>query len=257
MIENMQNPQLAGKEIRGEISATNDTSLESIRAALYRYCLKLTESVWDAEDLVQETCLRALPVIAGKDSHANPVAYTLRIAKNVWVDRKRSDQAAKRAKEKWERAAVDLSAVAYDRLDVEEALLIVMQQLSPLQRTVFLLRDVCRYSSAEVAGWLRTTEGAVKSALRRARVALDKGKERELQSAHMKEESDDSLLYAYLNAIRRADPQAIIYLALVQSNQMDAVQAIGSIAAQQGRTVSRILASPTEAFHDPAKICAA
>ncbi|WP_246627856.1 RNA polymerase sigma factor [Paenibacillus oenotherae] len=236
-----------------------DTMTGEIRAVLYRYCLKLTGSVWDAEDLVQETCLRALSVIVGAHPHSNPTAYVLRIAKNLWVDIVRRRRAAE--KMIGQSAADAAWDELHDHLEVEEALRLVVKHLSPLQRAVFLLREVCGYKSAEAAGWLQTTEGAVKAALHRARNVLEKVKQKHESSraqdnsggGEEQEGLDPGLLHAYLTAIRRSDPQALVYLALAQN---DPVQALGGmIAVQQSSPGWRKPVANT--FHMPAQLCAA
>src|SRR6476620_4187462 len=61
---------------------------EPLRPDLHRYCRSLTGSVWDAEDLVQDTLLRGFAKL-GEFSNPidNPKAYLFRIATNLWVDR--------------------------------------------------------------------------------------------------------------------------------------------------------------------------
>src|SRR2546430_16451016 len=61
--------------------------LVPLRPALYGYCRRLTGNVWDAEDLVQDTLLRAF----GRWGVTYPEirdlrAYLLRTATNVWID---------------------------------------------------------------------------------------------------------------------------------------------------------------------------
>src|SRR5215468_2234476 len=66
---------------------------EPLRPELHRYCRALTGSVWDAEDLVQDTLLRAFAKL-GEFANPidNPKAYLFRIASNLWVDRFRRTQ---------------------------------------------------------------------------------------------------------------------------------------------------------------------
>jgi RNA polymerase sigma-70 factor (ECF subfamily) len=58
-----------------------------LRPALHGYCRRLTRNLWDAEDLVQDTLLRAFGHL-GLINHPirNPRAYLLRTATNVWID---------------------------------------------------------------------------------------------------------------------------------------------------------------------------
>jgi RNA polymerase sigma-70 factor (ECF subfamily) len=63
-------------------------ALAPLRPSLPRYCLRLTGSVWDAEDLVQDTLLRVFGLL-GKVSAdlENPRAYLARTATHLWIDR--------------------------------------------------------------------------------------------------------------------------------------------------------------------------
>ncbi|WP_052098338.1 RNA polymerase sigma factor [Paenibacillus stellifer] len=68
-------------------SSMEDTEVLKLHSALQRYCLSLTRSPWEADDLVQDAWLKALaPIRAG---HANPEALLLRTARNAWLDRMR------------------------------------------------------------------------------------------------------------------------------------------------------------------------
>ena len=60
---------------------------EPHRPALWRYCLHVTGSPWDAEDLVQDTLLRAFARLGHFwQPIDNPRAYLFRIASNTWID---------------------------------------------------------------------------------------------------------------------------------------------------------------------------
>ncbi|QWU17976.1 RNA polymerase sigma-70 factor, ECF subfamily [Paenibacillus sophorae] len=143
-------------------------SIVHLQAALKRYCLSLTGSSWDAEDLAQDTWLKALePLRAG---HSNPEAFLLRVAKNAWID-------AGRRKAVLQRILQQSNEAKYieqenGEFEAEMAFQAMIKHLSPLQRAVFLMRDVLDYSAAETAELLDTTEGAVKAALYRARLAI-------------------------------------------------------------------------------------
>ncbi|WP_052410157.1 RNA polymerase sigma factor [Paenibacillus durus] len=139
-----------------------------LQAALKRYCLSLTGSNWDAEDLAQDTWLKALePLKAG---HNNPEAFLLRIAKNAWIDAGRRKALLQRILQQSSEAKN--MEQENGEFEAEMAFQAMMKHLSPLQRTVFLMRDVLEYTSAETAELLDTTEGAVKAALHRARLAI-------------------------------------------------------------------------------------
>ncbi|GGD69984.1 RNA polymerase sigma factor [Paenibacillus nasutitermitis] len=216
--------------------------MEQLLSVLKRYCLTLTTSSWDAEDLVQETCMRALPVVNGAQLHPNPAAYMLRIAKNLSIDQARRRLAASRA---LDANMQDFYTEAEPSHEIENAISLLVRHVSPLQRHVFLLREVFRYSGAEVAGILGTSEGAVKAALHRARTALDKRIQHSFSSRESdwfrdeaQQAADNDLAMAYVKAIREADPQAIIRLAQTNNGQLDMIQAVGRISGHVPTTTA-------------------
>lgn len=74
-----------------QLRAHFEQEIEPYRRELWRYCLRLSGSVWDAEDLVQETMQRALAKLAELWQPVNPRAYLFRIATNAWLDRRRHE----------------------------------------------------------------------------------------------------------------------------------------------------------------------
>ncbi len=137
------------------------------RPALHAYCRRLTGNLWDAEDLVQDALLRAFGTL-GHVHHeiANPRAYLLRTATNLWVDtvRRRVTEAAAIAAQ----AAAPGAAMPEPGAvrDVGAALL---QRLAPQERAAVVLKDLFDASLEEIALVLATTTGAVKAALHRGR----------------------------------------------------------------------------------------
>lgn len=160
------------------VNLADESNLSPLREALQRYCLSLTRSRADAEDLAQDTWTKALAYGKFADS-PNPEALLLRIAKNTWIDAVRRKASLGRVLERT--LVLTLSGSGQDSgqapesslTEIELAFHALIRHLSPLQRTVFLLRDVLGYPASEAAELLGTTEGAVKAALHRARQALD------------------------------------------------------------------------------------
>jgi RNA polymerase sigma-70 factor (ECF subfamily) len=141
-----------------------------LRGDLHRYCRRLTGNLWDAEDLVQETLLRAFSRL-GQVHHEvrNPRAYLLRTATHSWIDSLR-----RRASESEAQAALPAPApqggVGPGLLrDAGSALL---GRLAPQERAAVLLKDLFDFRLEEIAELLGTTAGAVKSALHRGRERL-------------------------------------------------------------------------------------
>ena len=148
-------------------------TIEPLRPRLHAYCLKLTGSVFDAEDLVQEALLRAFASTArgdafrGGDMIRNARAYLSRIATNLWLDEQRRARreppgdGAELASEPLEAAMITPAAGAA-----------LFERTAPQERAALVLKDVFDFSLEEIATILSTTPGAVKSALSRGRGKL-------------------------------------------------------------------------------------
>ncbi|MNZ67949.1 ECF RNA polymerase sigma factor SigG [compost metagenome] len=182
----------------------------SLQMALKRYCLALTQSPWEAEDLAQDTWVKALGYMktskhsklksdmndtsqmnnnsehtsrtnfSSLTNHPNPEALLLRIARNTWTDIIRRKVTLSRVLEMDQPRTEE--AAGYGLFEIEAAFQALQKHLSPLQQAVFLLRDVFGHSGIEAAEILNTTEGAVKAALHRARQALPAVRQELLQS---------------------------------------------------------------------------
>lgn len=141
-----------------------------IRPALYAYCRRLTRSVWDAEDLVQESLLRAFGTLSlHHGSVRNPRGYLLRIATNTWVDTLRRRQTEANALAQHQAPESEATDARIEVRDAGERLL---HRLAPKERAAVILKDVFDVSLEEAAEVLETTVGAVKAALHRGRERL-------------------------------------------------------------------------------------
>ncbi|MFB5761659.1 RNA polymerase sigma factor [Paenibacillus medicaginis] len=207
--------------------------------SLLKYCLKLTGSRWEAEDLVQSTCLQLLGKLPLQDTAVNWEAYLIRSARNTWIDRIRRQAAGQRAASRLNVNAA-YSSDKYGT-DLELALSTLIHWLPPWQRTIFLLREIWQYKTSEVAELLGTTEGAVKAALSRARAALADGKERRAEAVCLPEDQESrELLKAYLSAFRRGDVQLLVELGLHDAAEPQALlPVILESSMRAGRVNSR------------------
>jgi RNA polymerase sigma-70 factor (ECF subfamily) len=146
--------------------------LTAHRPALHAYCCQLTGNVWDGEDLVQDTLMRVFSLLGRTDTRLeNPKAYLIRTAANLWIDRMRRS-AREQAAMVLERAE-PTSIAPFETADGRTAARTLFQDLHPQERAAILMKDVLDLSLEETATMLRTTVGAVKSALSRARGRLD------------------------------------------------------------------------------------
>lgn len=208
--------------------------LEKLKGALERYCLSLTESQWEAEDLSQEAWLKVLDSSVGL-THANPEAFLLRVARNAWIDRARK-QARRLRTMHTVRAVTEPHALPDDSLiGIENAMLAIMKGLSPLQRAVFFMRDVYGYTAEETAVRLGLSVGAVKAALHRARAALPAVRDA-IRNGELPEPQEEGLrdvLRALAHAYGGGDVETL--LALVQHNDADPAPAIGALQSRRIR----------------------
>lgn len=142
-------------------------AVEEHRPALYRYCRRLTSSAWDAEDLVQDTLVKAFATAAQThDPIGKPLPWLVRVATNVWIDQLRRTREVVADVVDWADTAPT------DPLEVRDALAELLHVLSPQERAAVVLKDVFDYSLAEIGAMLGTTTGAVKAALSRGRGRL-------------------------------------------------------------------------------------
>jgi RNA polymerase sigma factor (sigma-70 family) len=229
---------------------TGSYGLVSLQATLTRYCLSLTGSPWDAEDLAQDTWVKAIRTLQGPGHH-NAEAFMLRIAKNTWIDQTRRKNALSQLLLLERHEAVEADEGSFE---LEMAFGALVKHLSPLQRTVFLLRDVLGYSNAETAEWLRTTAGAVKAALHRARQALHTVNE-ELRNGSLSEPKDEGLK-VFLRALAAAYQCGDI-TRLAELAQQDVLQSVTAISIAHDRILRKRQTGTRPAAFPTARLAAA
>ncbi|MGV0794880.1 sigma-70 family RNA polymerase sigma factor [Mycolicibacterium sp. XJ1819] len=168
---------------------------EPHRRELLAHCYRMTGSLHDAEDLVQETYLRAWKAYSRFKGESSLRTWLYRIATNTCLTslegRKRRplptglgapssdplDDIAAREEVPWLEplpdATSDPSNIVGSRESVRLAFVAALQYLSPRQRAVLVLREVLQWKAAEVADAIGTSTAAVNSLLQRARAQLD------------------------------------------------------------------------------------
>ncbi len=161
-------------------------SLQPLRPALHRYCSRLTGNVWDGEDLAQDTLMRVFSLLGKIDANLeNPRGYLIRTATNLWIDhtRRRSLEREFAAEERADAHDAPRSDGDPARAtEVREAASELLARLAPQERAAVLLKEVFDLSLEETAAVLRTSVGAVKSALHRGRGRLERA-DRETRAA--------------------------------------------------------------------------
>jgi RNA polymerase sigma factor (sigma-70 family) len=182
-----------------------DQLIEPHRPALWQYCRMITRSPWDAEDLVQDTLLKAYSALPRIFQPVIPKSYLFRIATNTWLNLQRKQQRIL-LEEQTEESYEDV-----DPFSIREAIEKLVIFLSPKQRAVILLFDVFQFQGSEVAEMMGSTEGSVKALLHRARKNLKKLNQEGLPSNPIQEGAsvNDPVIQVYIDAFNRRDPDAI------------------------------------------------
>ena len=207
------------------------------RSALLAHCYRMTGSVHDAEDAVQETMLRAWRSLDGFEGRSSLRTWLHTIATNSC--RRLLEQRARRvlpidlgpattpgdasgpplAESLWitpfAAPAADGSPPARyeDKETVELAFVAAMQLLPARQRAVLLLRDVVGFSAAETAAALDSTVASVNSALQRARRALEQSLPRRSQQQTLRALGDaeaKALVGRFVRAWEQGDVEALV-----------------------------------------------
>lgn len=201
------------------------------------HCYRMLGSLSDAEDLAQETFLRAWKARDRFEGRASVRTWLYRIATNACLDvlarrprRVLPDQLGPAGEPDGPIAAADLpwlepfpdrlldeagpDAVVVERETIELAYLAAVQYLPPRQRAALVLRDVLGWSAKETADLLETSVASANSALQRARATL-----RERLPARRAEwtagdptDRETALLKQFIAAYEAGDPQAVARL---------------------------------------------
>src|SRR6202050_2477621 len=145
-----------------------------LRPKLHRYCARMTGSVVDGEDIVQDAVIKAFNALPEVGVVDNPEGWLFRIAHNTALDflRRRS-----RGPTMQNEKTLDMIAApdSPDRNhEVAAMSLRTFMRLPALQRSAVILKDVLGHSLEEIASITGVSQAAAKSALQRGRVSLRK-----------------------------------------------------------------------------------
>src|SRR5262245_51248980 len=146
--------------------------------ALYGFGLVLTHDQTEAEDLMQETYLRAMSAFEQLEPNSNLKSWLFTIMRNIWLNKLRHvpkdsclvelDATEEGSSEWFDRVADDPLVVLLRKTELEQ-LRTAIQSLPPAYREVVLLRDIEGFSYRHIAGILGCPCGTVMSRLGRAR----------------------------------------------------------------------------------------
>jgi RNA polymerase sigma-70 factor, ECF subfamily len=217
-----------------------DAATAPFRRELVVHCYRMTGSVHEAEDLMQETLIRAWKARDRYDEQRASVrTWLYRIATNVCLTA--LEARARRPlpsglggvsddpnaplvpdfETPWLQPLPDRylrhdlgdpASRAEQRAGTRLALIAAMQFLAPRQRAVLILRDVLGYNAAEVAAQLGTSTAAVNSALQRARAALAAASPRESTLREPEDRTVRETIERYIRAFEAADIDTLVTL---------------------------------------------
>jgi RNA polymerase sigma-70 factor (ECF subfamily) len=218
---------------------------ERYRRQLQLHCYRMLGSVQDAEDLVQETMLRAWRGRAGFEGRSTFRTWLYRIATNACLnalerqrrritppdlgpasDDPRTDLVESselpwlqpypdRLLEPAAPTEAEPEAMVVTRETIELAFLAAIQHLPPRQRAILLLRDVLGWSAQQTAALLDASVVSVKSSLQRARATMRRRlppRRLEWVSASAPSDQERAVLRRYLAVYERHDAAALTAL---------------------------------------------
>jgi RNA polymerase sigma-70 factor, ECF subfamily len=224
----------------GEELMTDSTEFtrrtEPYRRELLAHCYRMLGSLHDAEDLVQETYLRAWRAYGGFEGRSSVRTWLYQIATNACltalqhrtrrvlpsgltapsedpfappVDAGPEVSWLQPIPDALVEPPSDPAAVVAARENLRLALIASLQHLPARQRAVLLLRDVLAFPAAEVAAMLDTSTAAVKSTLQRARARLDEVAPAEEGLTEPTDPRARALLEKYIAAFENSDAAAL------------------------------------------------
>jgi RNA polymerase sigma-70 factor (ECF subfamily) len=200
--------------------------LGELRPRLHRYCARMTGSVVDGEDVVQEALIKAIEALPGAQPITHPESWLFRIAHNAALDflRRRTRSDALFSGDDPD-TIVDPIAVADER-QAAAASLRTFLRLPAAQRSCVILMDVLGYSLAEVGAVMDATIPAVKAALHRGRTRLrELGREPEDMPPPLLNDRERLLLARYVDRFNARDFDAIRDM-IAEEVQLDLVDRV-------------------------------
>ncbi|ALV30910.1 RNA polymerase sigma-70 factor [Streptomyces sp. CdTB01] len=158
-----------------EQAGPDQLAFQQYRTLLFSVAYRILGTAADAEDTVQDAWLKWSA--ADRSQVADPKAYLIRIASNLAMERLRSTRHQRETYPgPWLPEPILTHPDTADSADtvaaaesISMALLIVLETLSPLERAVFVLKEVFAFSYAEIAQAVERSETAVRQSAHRAR----------------------------------------------------------------------------------------
>ena len=188
-------------------------AFDQYRGLLFAIAYRMLGSASDAEDIVQEAFARWLQT--GDDDVQSPRAYLSTVVVRLCINQAES---ARARREIYVGSWLPEPILTGPRPEMLEtvmlgetlsfAFLVLLEQLGPLERAVFLLREVFEYEYHEIAGMVDKTEANCRQILRRAHQHLDRRRPR----FDVSREQQARLTEQFLRASSSGDMQGLLSL---------------------------------------------
>ncbi|HEY1496351.1 MAG TPA: sigma-70 family RNA polymerase sigma factor [Candidatus Solibacter sp.] len=178
-------------------------TIAHVRPSLHRYCSRMTGSVMDGEDVVQEALFQAYRKLDTFEDDRPLTPWLFRIAHNRCIDFLRRREVRQQA----EAAAAGPGFVVDGTPTgpmLGQAVEHLVMALPPKERACVLLKDVFNYSLVEIAELVDSTVGGVKAALNRGRGKLA-AVPQPLKNPHAADPEISRLLHLYVERFNRRD----------------------------------------------------
>lgn len=207
-------------------------TITGLRPSLHRYCARMTGSVMDGEDVVQEALVHAYRKLDTFDESRPLKPWLFRIAHNRCIDWLRRREVRREA-ETADLASDILQASDSPGAMLDGALEHLVVALPPKERACLLLKDVFEYSLEDIAELVDSTIGGVKAALNRGRSKLVELRNSATPASSIRE--DDSararLLKLYVERFNRRDWNGVRELIRADAQLRVADRYRGALAA--------------------------
>ena len=191
----------------------NDASYEELRPLLFSIAYRMIGSVSEAEDIVQEAFLRIHRAEAEGTTIESPKAYLSAVTTRLGIDHLKSARVRREQYVgQWlpeplltDDSVPDAATHAETADSLSTAFLVLLESLTPVERAVFLLREVFDYGYGEIARIVDSTEDNCRQLYVRARRHVDEGRPRfEASRKHR-----DELVERFFAAAERGDLAAL------------------------------------------------
>jgi RNA polymerase sigma-70 factor (ECF subfamily) len=185
---------------------------------MWAICYRMTGFRADADELAQEAAARAIER-SDQAGEPDPTGWLLRLTTRLCLDHLRHKNVERRLTElvdplldpDWSPGDANgrsVENVTLLREDVRFAIVVALQALSPRQRAVLILHDVCDQSLEEVATLLDTKPNAARAVLHRARRALSAARRHETVDVPV----DNAVVEKFASAIEAGDIELLTEL---------------------------------------------